>query len=32
MQWHNTVTMTECRVAGDKIRRVHVVEDIIGYC
>jgi hypothetical protein len=31
MQWHNTVLMTECRVAGNKTRRAHAVEDIIGY-
>jgi hypothetical protein len=30
-QRHNTVTMIECRVTGDKTQRVHVVEDIIGY-
>jgi hypothetical protein len=30
-QRHNTVPMTECRVAGDKTRRAHAVEDIIGY-
>jgi hypothetical protein len=31
MQRHSTVLMTECRVAGDKTRRAHAVEDIIGY-
>jgi hypothetical protein len=31
MQRHITVPMTECRVAGNKTRRAHVVEDIIGY-
>jgi hypothetical protein len=31
MQRHNTVLMTECRVAGDKTQRAHVIEDIIGY-
>jgi hypothetical protein len=30
-QRHNTITMTECKVAGDKIRRAHAVEDIIDY-
>jgi hypothetical protein len=30
-QRHNTVPMAECRVAGDKTQRAHVVEDIIGY-
>jgi hypothetical protein len=25
------VLMTECRVAGDKTRRAHAIEDIIGY-
>jgi hypothetical protein len=30
-QQHNTVLMTECRVAGDKTRCAHAVEDIIGY-
>jgi hypothetical protein len=23
--------MAECRVVGDKTRRAHVIEDIIGY-
>jgi hypothetical protein len=31
MQRYSTVPMTECRVVGDKTRRTHVVEDIIGY-
>jgi hypothetical protein len=31
MQWYNTVTMIECRMTGDKTRRAHTVEDIIGY-
>jgi hypothetical protein len=31
MQWHNTVLMAECRVASDKTRRAHAVEDIISY-
>jgi hypothetical protein len=31
MQRHNTVLMTECRVAGDKTRRAHAVEDSVGY-
>jgi hypothetical protein len=30
-QQHDTVLMTECRVAGDKTRRTHVIEDIISY-
>jgi hypothetical protein len=30
-QWHCTVLMTECSVAGDMTRCAHVVEDIIGY-
>jgi hypothetical protein len=30
-QWHSTEPMTECRLAGDKTRRAHTVEDIIGY-
>jgi hypothetical protein len=30
-QRNSTVPMTECRVAGDKTRRAHAVEDIIGY-
>jgi hypothetical protein len=30
-QQHSTVPMTECRVAGNKTRRAHAVEDIIGY-
>jgi hypothetical protein len=30
-QWHSTVPMTECSMAGDKTRRAHAVEDIIGY-
>jgi hypothetical protein len=30
-QRHITVPMTECRVAGDKIRRAHAIEEIIGY-
>jgi hypothetical protein len=30
-QWHNTVPMTECRVAGNKTWRAHAVKDIIGY-
>jgi hypothetical protein len=31
MQRHITVSMTKCRVAGDKTRRAHAVEDIVGY-
>jgi hypothetical protein len=30
-QRHSTVSMTKYRVAGDKTRRAHAVEDIIGY-
>jgi hypothetical protein len=30
-QRHSTVPMAECRVAGNKTRRVHAVEDIIDY-
>jgi hypothetical protein len=30
-QRHSTVSKTECSVAGDKTRRAHAVEDIIGY-
>jgi hypothetical protein len=31
MQRHHAVPLTECRVADDKIRHAHVVEDIICY-
>jgi hypothetical protein len=31
MQRHSTVLMTDCRVAGDKTRHAHTIEDIIGY-
>jgi hypothetical protein len=30
-QWHSTIPMTECSVAGDKTWSAHAVEDIIGY-
>jgi hypothetical protein len=30
-QWHITVLMIKCSMAGDKTRRAHVVEDIISY-
>jgi hypothetical protein len=30
-QRHSTVPMTECRVAGDKTRRAHAIEDIVDY-
>jgi hypothetical protein len=30
-QRHNTILMIKCRVAGDKTRRAHAVEDIVGY-
>jgi hypothetical protein len=30
-QWHITVLMIECSMAGDKTRRAHAVEDIISY-
>jgi hypothetical protein len=30
-QWRNTVSKTECSVAGDKTWRAHANEDIIGY-
>jgi hypothetical protein len=30
-QRHNTLPMAECKVTGDKTRRAHAVEDIIGY-
>jgi hypothetical protein len=30
-QRHDTVSKTECSVAGDKIRLAHAIEDIIGY-
>jgi hypothetical protein len=30
-QRHSTILMTEYRVAGDKTRRAHVVENIVGY-
>jgi hypothetical protein len=28
---HGATLLTECRVAGDKTRRVHAIEDIIYY-
>jgi hypothetical protein len=28
---HSVTLLTECSVAGDKTRRAHAVEDIIGY-
>jgi hypothetical protein len=31
MQRHHTVPLTECWVAGDKIRYVHTVENFICY-
>jgi hypothetical protein len=31
MQRHHVVPLTEYRVAGDKTRHVHTVEDIICY-
>jgi hypothetical protein len=31
VQRRNIVSKTECSVAGDKTRRVHADEDIIGY-
>jgi hypothetical protein len=31
MQRYNTVPMIECKVAGDKTRCAHAVEDIAGY-
>jgi hypothetical protein len=30
-QLHHVVPLTECKVAGDKTRHAHVVEDIICY-
>jgi hypothetical protein len=30
-QRHSTMTMAECRVAGDKTQHAHAVEDVIGY-
>jgi hypothetical protein len=30
-QRHHAVPLTECRVAGDKTRYAHAVEDIICY-
>jgi hypothetical protein len=31
MQWHSTVPMTKCSVAGGKTHRAQAVEDIIDY-
>jgi hypothetical protein len=31
-QQHRAVPLTECRVAGNKTRLAHAVEDIICYC
>jgi hypothetical protein len=28
---HDVTLLTECSVTGDKIRRAHIVEDIICY-
>jgi hypothetical protein len=30
-QRHNTVLMIECSMTGDKTRRAHIIEGIIGY-
>jgi hypothetical protein len=31
MQRRSTVSKTKCNMAGDRTRRAHAVEDIIGY-